>query len=91
MFIILFKNISFLRNVKDFDLVSRWEMHWLWTKDGRKVLFDNNNVKNLNLRRWDGSFYCAHHDRENNVSINLKDKGVRLLTVRTGSWLNRVR
>ncbi|MGH1286451.1 hypothetical protein [Bacillus toyonensis] len=35
-FIILAKKTPSSRNVKDHSLVSRWEMNWLRTRDGRK-------------------------------------------------------
>ncbi|PFV83367.1 hypothetical protein COL21_32070 [Bacillus thuringiensis] len=35
-FIILAKTIPFSRSVKGHSLVSRWEMNWLRTRDGRK-------------------------------------------------------
>jgi putative transposase len=44
--------------------------------------FKNKDVKNLQLREW--TCVCgAHHDRDKNASINLRDEAIRLLTVGT--------
>lgn len=40
----------------------------------------NKDVKNLAIREWDCPHCNAHHDRDLNASINLKNEAVRLLT-----------
>ena len=42
--------------------------------------YQNKDVKNLAVRVWDCPQCSAHHDRDLNASINLKNEAMRLLT-----------
>lgn len=43
--------------------------------------YQNKDVKNTSVRDWDCPQCNAHHDRDLNASINLKNEALRLLTV----------
>ncbi len=57
--------------------------NFLITQTCSKCEYKNKDVKNLTVREWDCPSCGTHHDRDRNVTLNLRNKAIRLLALGT--------